>query len=317
MNFLVILASYNGVKYIEEQITSILTQEDVNITLLVFDDGSNDGTFDLLISKYSLNTKNIKIIQNNVPSGSAANNFFQAIISIDEKIIDENDYIALSDQDDIWLPNKLREAGEILKKEKYHLYMSNLILWNESSNNTSIIEKSFKQKKYDYLFEGGSAGCTYVLSKQLTSFIKKTIKEVEYKNWIFFSHDWFIYFVARVNEFNVFIDDRAFIKYRIHETNVHGELNTFSFNAIIQRLKLIMNGWFYYQAKGFVTLLPIQSTEAKIYQLYTKNYFTRLYVILRFNFSLIRSNKKGLQFFLLSMLPIMIKKSLFSRDVKS
>jgi rhamnosyltransferase len=308
MNFLVILASYNGVKYIEEQISSILTQEDVNITLLVFDDCSNDGTFDLLISKYSLNMKNIKIIQNNVPSGSAANNFFQAIISIDEKIIDEHDYIALSDQDDIWLPNKLKEAGEILKKEKYQLYMSNLILWNESSNITSIIKKSFKQKKYDYLFEGGSAGCTYVLSKQLTSLIKKTIKEVEYKKWIFFSHDWFIYFVARVNEFNVFIDDRAFIKYRIHETNVHGQLNTFSFYALKERLRLIINGWYYYQAKGFVTILPINSRQSKIYRLYTKNIISRIYVIFRFNFSLIRSTKKGLQFFLLSILPITNKK---------
>lgn len=308
MNFLVILASYNGVKYIEEQLNSILNQQDVNVTILVFDDCSKDGTIDLLNSKYISNLTNVKIVQNRIPSGSAANNFFQAIKSIDEKIIDEHDYIALSDQDDIWLPNKLKEAGEILKKEKYHLYMSNLILWNESTNTTSIIKKSYKQKKYDYLFEGGSAGCTYVMTKQLTNVIKKTIKEVDYKKWNFFSHDWFIYFIARVYEFNVFIDDRAFIKYRIHQTNVHGQLNTFSFNAIIQRLKLIMNGWFYYQAKGFVTLLPIQSTKAKIYQLYSKNYFTRMYVIFRYNFSLMRSNKKGLQFFLLSMLPIINKK---------
>jgi rhamnosyltransferase len=186
--------------------------------------------------------------------------------------------------------------------------MSNLILWNENSNTTSIIKKSFKQKKYDYLFEGGSAGCTYVMSKQLINVIKNTINKVEYKNWNFFSHDWFIYFIARINGFTVFIDDRAFMRYRIHQTNVHGQLNTFSFYAIKERLKLIMNGWFYYQAKGFETLLPNNSTEAKIYRLYTENYFTRMYVIIRFNFSLMRSNKKALQFFVLSMLPIRNKK---------
>lgn len=304
MNFLVILASFNGVKYIEEQIFSILTQEDVNITLFVFDDGSNDGTIDLLFSKFSTSTTNVKIIQNSIPTGSAANNFLQAIKTIDDKIIGAHDYIALSDQDDIWLPNKLREAGKRLKKERSDLYMSNLILWNESLNSTSIIKKSFKQKKYDYLFEGGSAGCTYVMSKQLINVIKNTINKVEYKNWNFFSHDWFIYFVARINGLCVFIDDRAFMRYRIHQTNVHGQLNTFSFYALKERLKLIMNGWFYYQAKGFVNLLPSHSTEAKIYRLYTKNYFTRMYVIFRFNFSLIRSNKKALQFFVLSMLPI-------------
>jgi rhamnosyltransferase len=308
MNFLVILASFNGVKYIEEQISSILTQEDVNVTLLVFDDGSNDGTIDLLFSKFSLSTTNVKIIQNSIPTGSAANNFLQAIKTIDDEIIDAQDYIALSDQDDIWLPNKLIEAGKTLKNEKSDLYMSNLILWNENSNTTSIIKKSFKQKKYDYLFEGGSAGCTYVMSKQLINVIKNTINKVEYKNWNFFSHDWFIYFIARINGFTVFIDDRAFMRYRIHQTNVHGQLNTFSFYAIKERLKLIMNGWFYYQAKGFETLLPNNSTEAKIYRLYTENYFTRMYVIIRFNFSLMRSNKKALQFFVLSMLPIRNKK---------
>jgi rhamnosyltransferase len=307
MNFLVILASFNGVKYIEEQISSIITQEDVNVTLLVFDDGSNDGTIDLLFSKFSLSTTNVKIIQNSIPTGSAANNFLQAINTIDDKIIGAHDYIALSDQDDIWMPNKLKEAGKILKKGKSDLYMSNLILWNESSNTTSIIKKSFKQKKYDYLFEGGSAGCTYVLSKQLINIIKKTINEVEYKKWNFFSHDWFIYFVARVNGFSVFIDDRAFIRYRIHETNVHGQLNTFTFYALKERLKLIMNGWFYYQAKSFLTLLPSHSTESKIYRLYTKNYFTRMYVIFRYNFTLIRSPIKAIQFFIVSLLPIKTK----------
>ncbi|WP_396217715.1 glycosyltransferase, partial [Flavobacterium sp.] len=254
MNILIILASYNGVKYIEEQVDSILNQEGVNVTLLVFDDGSSDGTIDLLFSKFSLSTTKVKIIQNSIPTGSAANNFLQAIKTIDDEIIDANDYIALSDQDDIWSPNKLREAGKILKKEKSDLYMSNLILWNESSNSTSIIKKSFKQKKYDYLFEGGSAGCTYVMSRQLINVIKNTINKVEYKNWIFFSHDWFIYFVARISGLCVFIDDRAFMRYRIHQTNVHGQLNTFSFYALKERLKLIMNGWFYYQAKGYVNL---------------------------------------------------------------
>ena len=52
MNILVILASFNGVKYIEEQINSILTQEYVNVTLFIFDDGSNDGSFELLLSKF-------------------------------------------------------------------------------------------------------------------------------------------------------------------------------------------------------------------------------------------------------------------------
>jgi len=188
------------------------------------------------------------------------------------------------------------------------LYFSNLILWNQESKTKSLIKKSYQQKKYDYLFEGGSAGCTYVMTKKLVYLVKEYVNKVDYINWKFFSHDWFVYFIARTNNLRVFIDKRAFILYRIHDTNVHGQLNSFSLYAIKERLKLIMNGWFYYQAKGFITLLPSNSTESKIYRLYTKNFFTRMYVIYRFNFSLMRSNKKALQFFMLSMLPIRNKK---------
>lgn len=304
MNVLVILASFNGKKYIKEQIDSILAQEGVQVSLNIYDDCSNDGTFDFLVTEYSSKTSQIQILKNRIPTGSAANNFLQAIKNIDNNEIEKHDFIAFADQDDIWLPNKLFEAGQKLRTENSNLYFSNLILWNQELKTKSLIKKSYPQKKYDYLFEGGSAGCTYVMTKKLIYLVKEYINKVDYLNWKYFSHDWFVYFIARTNNLKVFIDNRAFILYRIHDSNVHGQLNTLSFYAIKQRLKLIINGWFYYQAKGFETLLPNNSTEAKIYRLYTKNYFTRMYIIFRFNFSLMRSNKKALQFFVLSMLPI-------------
>ncbi len=307
MNYLVILASFNGVKYIEEQISSILTQDDVNITLFVFDDGSNDGTVDLLFSKYSLNNR-IKIVQNSIPTGNAANNFFQAIKTIDDSIIDANDYIAFADQDDIWLPNKLKAAGNLLLSEKSDLYMSNLILWDEKTNKKSIINKSYPQKKFDYLFEGGSAGCTYVFTAFFGKELKYKLNSINYKDWQFFSHDWFVYFFARSSYYKVVIDKNAYIFYRVHDTNVHGQLNIVSLFAIKERLKLIKEGWYFKQAEGFKSLLNPNSNEYKIYELYSKNYFTRLYVILRYNFSLIRSPKKAIQFFIISLLPLRINK---------
>lgn len=307
MNFLVILASCNGKKYIKEQIDSILAQEGVHVSLNIYDDCSNDGTFDFLVTEYSSKTSQIQILKNKIPSGSAANNFLQAIKNISTNEIEKHDFIAFADQDDIWLPNKLFEAGQKLRMENSNLYFSNLTLWNQELKTKSLIKKSYPQKKYDYLFEGGSAGCTYVMTKKLTYLVKEYINKVDYKNWEYFSHDWFVYFIARTNNLKVFIDNRAFILYRIHESNVHGQLNTLSFYAIKQRLKLIMNGWYYIQSKGFLNLLPPESKEAKIYNLYTKNYFTRIYVILRYNFSLMRSTKKAIQFFILSMAPLKIK----------
>ena len=303
MNFLIILASFNGVKYIEDQISSVLDQNDVNITLFVFDDGSNDGTFELLVTNFSLNNR-ISVVQNSIPTASAANNFFQAINTIEDNIIDAHDYIAFADQDDIWLPNKLMAAGNLLLSEKSDLYMSNLILWDEKTNKKSIINKSHPQKKFDYLFEGGSAGCTYVFTAFFGKELKNKLNCINYKDWQFFSHDWFVYFFARLENFKVVMDENAYILYRIHDTNVHGQLNTFSFYAIIERLRLINEGWYFKQARGFKSLLNPNSNEYKIYKLYSKNYFTRLYVILRYNFSLMRSPKKLIQFFIISLLPL-------------
>ncbi len=308
MNILIILASYNGEKYINEQISSIVNQQEVNVRIYVFDDGSKDNTASI-VSSLEKEGLPVCFFENKNPTGSAANNFFQAIKQIDNIEFSQYDFIAFSDQDDIWLPNKLYEACQKLKNETSDLYMSNLILWNEQTNYKSLIIKSYPQKKYDYLFEGGSAGCTYVMTKSLIYLVKENLVKVNYLNWQFFSHDWFVYFIARVNNLKVFIDERAFILYRIHETNVHGQLNLFSFYAIKERLKLITNGWYYYQAQGYLKLLSAHSKQSKIYRLYTRNYFTRLYVLLRYNFSLIRSNKKAFQFFIVSLIPFFIKKS--------
>jgi len=307
MKVLVILAAFNGEKYIKQQIDTILAQDKVDISLQVFDDGSTDKTI-AIISSIHDDKGRIKLIQNYMPTGSAANNFLNSLKSFKENEINDYDYVAFADQDDIWFPNKLHAATNMLQSEESDLYMSNLILWEEKNNRKTIINKSHSQKKYDYLFEGGSAGCTYVFSVGFAIQLKKIIVKINYINWKFFSHDWFIYFFARLNQYKVIFDKNAFILYRVHETNVHGQLNTASVFAIRERIRLIKNGWYFKQAEGFMTLLCPNSKEFKIYRFYTKNYFTRLYVLLRHNFSLIRSPKKAIQFFIISLVPLSINK---------
>ena len=306
MKVLVILASYNGGKYIKEQIESILSQEGVTVAVKVFDDCSKDDTINVVGS--FCGDVRVELIINKTPTGSAAHNFFQAIKSFQDDIINQYDYVAFSDQDDIWLPNKLKAATETLNKERTALYMSNLILWEEDTNKKSLINKSYPQKEFDFLFEGGSAGCTYVFTNIFCIELKKTLEKVDYSNWKFFSHDWFVYFFARIDDYGVSIDSNAYILYRIHDSNVHGQLNTSSFFATKERLKLLNGGWYFLQIKGFLQLIPKGSIERNIYELYTKNYFTRFYVLFRFNFSLIRSFRKFIQFFIVSLLPVRIKK---------
>jgi rhamnosyltransferase len=213
------------------------------------------------------------------------------------------DYIALADQDDIWLSNKIFEATVHLLKNNASLYCSNLTLWDEDKNVKFLLRKDYPQKQFDFLFEGGSAGCTYVLSTELLIHFKKEISNIELVSWPNLSHDWLIYFFARLNNYKVFIDPISNIIYRIHDNNVHGQLNNNSLTSYIKRIKLIYFGWYFNHINHFIKLTPIGSEMRNIYNSYTNNWFTRIFVLLKYNFKLIRNNKKFLQFAFLSLMP--------------
>jgi rhamnosyltransferase len=301
MKILVILASYNGAKYIYDQINSILLQKNLFVDIFVFDDVSTDSTIEVV---KKISNPNVRLFVNETSSGSAANNFCNSILSISDETFLNYDFVALADQDDIWHIDKLKSAVDKLECEGSSLYASNLILWEQNTGKKSKIKKDFPQKKFDFLFEGCSAGCTYLFSSYFAISLKNNLSNINYLNWSFFSHDWFIYFFARFNNFKVVIDKDAFILYRVHDSNVHGQLNVFSISSVFERIKLIKNGWYIKQVENFITLLPPNSEEYYIYKLYNKSYLGRVYILFRYNFSLMRSKKKFFYFLILSLIPI-------------
>eukprot|EP01132_Coremiostelium_polycephalum_P010412 gene10412-12785_t len=304
MKVLVLLAAYNGGLYIEEQISSILNQEKVSVDIIISDDNSSDQTVDIIEGMMKQGSS-ITLIRKDKGSGSAAKNFMGLInLAVD---IGGYEAVAFSDQDDIWLPEKLSSAVSVIKKDNVDLYASNLILWNESVGKKELLKKSFKQKQYDFMFEGASAGCTYVCSIDLFRHLRVITSGLNYENWPNFSHDWFMYFFARLNNYKVFIDERAFILYRIHNNNVHGHLNTFSFSSLRTRLRLVREGWYLGHIEGFFQLIRKGSKEETIYNLYQSGVFTRLYLCIRYNFQLMRNPVKFINFALLAflfMLPV-------------
>lgn len=104
----VVMSTYNGEKYLKEQIDSILSQEGVDVRLYIRDDGSSDRTTDILASYQE--HKNVKIEKGN--NLGFAKSFLTAL---DE--CDEADYYAFSDQDDVWEKDKLSTAIEIEGKK--------------------------------------------------------------------------------------------------------------------------------------------------------------------------------------------------------
>lgn len=104
----VVMSTYNGEKYLKEQIDSILSQEGVDVRLYIRDDGSSDRTTDILASYQE--HKNVKIEKGN--NLGFAKSFLTAL---DE--CDEADYYAFSDQDDVWEKDKLSTESRYSKKK--------------------------------------------------------------------------------------------------------------------------------------------------------------------------------------------------------
>lgn len=231
----VLMASYNGMNYIAEQISSIQNQSNIDIDIIISVDKSSDNTYEYC---KNLNYKNIKVLSYGKSLG-CAKNFYRLI---KETNIEKYDYISFADQDDIWHSEKILNAVESLITNKANGYSSNLTaFWPDGSQ--KMIIKSNNKKKYDFLFESASAGCTYVIDKNLALIVQKWLQGNLFDVNEFDAHDWLIYAIARFNDMNWFFDQRSFISYRQHNSNVAGA-NV----GIISKLKrikpLVGKGWF-------------------------------------------------------------------------
>lgn len=99
----ILMATYNGEKFIAEQIDSILNQTYQNWKLIIHDDGSNDLTIEIIKKYRKEDSERILLIEDGVILNDAYKNFFHLLTIIDN----EFDYIMFSDQDDVWLPSRV------------------------------------------------------------------------------------------------------------------------------------------------------------------------------------------------------------------
>jgi glycosyltransferase involved in cell wall biosynthesis len=97
----VLLATYNGERFLREQIDSILAQTLPGVSILARDDGSNDSTPQILEDYGRRSPDRFRILPTVTPTGSARDNFLALLHA------SEAPYIAFADQDDVWLPQKL------------------------------------------------------------------------------------------------------------------------------------------------------------------------------------------------------------------
>src|SRR5690242_19787083 len=104
----VLLAAYNGMQWIEEQLASILGQSAVHITVYISIDPSTDGT-EAWCAAYAAEHPEVLVLPTAGTFGGASRNFFRLIRDVD---FEGYDFVAFADQDDVWHSNKLQRATQ-------------------------------------------------------------------------------------------------------------------------------------------------------------------------------------------------------------
>ena len=232
-HIIVLLAAFNGEKFINQQIKSILKQTLKPSKILINIDQSTDKTLSILHG-YAKEYPEINILNFKKRFGSASSNFIDLLINTD---LTDTNYIALADQDDIWNKDKLEKAIQKLQ-QGYDGYSSNVEAFWENDRK-KILVKDQPQLKFDYLFESAGPGCTFVMTKKLALSLQQFLKKGQY-NRLHNYHDWLIYAFARSNKFKWFIDSYPGVNYRQHSSNVFGA--NIGLKAIMSRVNRVLSG---------------------------------------------------------------------------
>jgi rhamnosyltransferase len=266
----ILLAAYNGKEFISEQVDSIFNQTSVRIHLFISVDMSTDDTYQWC-KHLEENFGNVTVLEYGERFGGASKNFFRLIKEVD---FSRFDYVALSDQDDIWLHNKLAHAVKLIRVKNLDVVSSDVVAFWQSGHE-SLVKKSFPKKNYDYYFEGGGPGCTYVLKVE----VMLSFKDFLIENWNSINkidlHDWIIYAYCRSIGLLWLIDDLPLMRYRQHEFNQVG-VNS-GLKAYLKRISLVRGKWYRIEVQKIIAVLATTShTECTLNRSFLIRHFWQL-----------------------------------------
>ena len=212
MKIVVLMSTYNGEKYIKEQINSILNQKgDFQLDLWVRDDGSKDKTQKIL-EEYAKHGKLRWYSGDNLGPAKSFIDLIRRCLGYD--------YYAFADQDDYWMPYKVSAAIKMIERKKGpQLYFSNAELVDSKMNSLgrNVYKISPKLDFETLTCAGGILGCTTLFNAELA----RWIQEKEMPNKIVM-HDFYIDELCVALGGKITYDMRPFMKYRQHGNNVVG-----------------------------------------------------------------------------------------------
>ena len=228
----VLLSTYNGEKYLSEQLESLLNQSFSDFLILIRDDCSKDETM-RLVNEYKKNyPEKIKILNNKNENLQSTNSFLELLKHADSELY------CFCDQDDFWEKDKLRLLFEFYKNNcdenkptLVHTYADVV------DERLKLLEKQtlmFNRNKYGMernfvwqVFQNDVTGCTMMINNKM----KKLICNLNFKNENIIQHDWFFAQIAHLYN-SKFLIPCSTIKYRQHHNNVIGYKKT----SILKRI---------------------------------------------------------------------------------
>jgi len=230
----ILMATYNGEQYIEQQLESLLNQTIQEFVLFVCDDHSTDGTYNILLRYAKQYQDKIHVSQNSQNSGSSKENFFELMLH------NQDDYIMLCDQDDVWLPNKIEMSFSAIQNREVVAGKQTPILLHTDlcvvDKDLHVVNPSLNQMldlnlEYDTLaaqiVQNTVTGGTVMYNRALAKLIKKPSFCI--------MHDWWIGLIATAFGEKIYLPEATML-YRQHDQNVIGAKNVRSLGYTINRV---------------------------------------------------------------------------------
>lgn len=247
-NVAILLCTYNGEKYLKEQLDSLLNQTYKNFVCYVHDDCSNDNTLSILNEYKKIMKSKLIILSYKNENHNASYNFCSLIRYIYANTLEE--YIMFCDQDDVWLPNKIEKSIQAIKnyKDKPTLVFSDQFITDDQlkikyKSNSDIIKRNNKDYTFKRIvFRNVACGCTMCINRKL---LELSCIYMNPDNIVM--HDWWIMLVAKSVGKVIFLQD-SLMYYRQHDSNSLGVDNNrylkkikkylFSFSSSIKARKI-------------------------------------------------------------------------------
>jgi len=229
----VLLATFNGARFLDAQLRSVIAQDWPSIDVHASDDSSTDGTTDLLGSWQTIWNKGRFSVTTGERRGFAGN--FRKLLA--ESDVDA-EYVAFCDQDDIWLSDKTRVAVAAIDQHgsRPALYCARTVITDVDDQEVSL--STLFRRTPDFanaLVQSIGGGNTMVMNRAAYDLLREAARRTE-----FVSHDWFAYLIIAGAGGKVIYSETPHVRYRQHDANLIG--SNLGFQARINRARFALSG---------------------------------------------------------------------------